>query len=64
MIWLYILAMAGTITAVAYICAHLERLRHWIYRTRGVTELTPRQRRSMARRYQETTGRKKPRRKR
>jgi hypothetical protein len=50
-LWLY----GGTIGAI---CILVEKVFHWLLLKRGVTELTWRQRRGMAKRYKETTGRK------
>jgi hypothetical protein len=50
-LWLY----GGTIGTILIL---IEKLLHRLLLKRGVTELTWRQRRGMAKRYRETTGRK------
>ena len=59
---LYIIIGIMLILAIGPICILAEKPLHWLMRKRGVTELSSKQRRGMAKRYKETTGRKKARR--
>jgi hypothetical protein len=57
MIYLYLIGIIALLVALLYLMAFLNRLMHGALHWRGVTELTPKQRRGMARKYRETTGR-------
>jgi UPF0716 family protein affecting phage T7 exclusion len=56
MIYLYLIGFIAFFIALLYLMAFANRLMHGALKWRGVTELTSKQRRGMARKYRETTG--------
>ena len=54
---LWIIIGLCIILAIGPIAILLEKPYHWLLRKRGVTELTWKQRRGVAKRYKESTGR-------
>lgn len=58
---IYIIIGLCVILAIGPLCILAEKPLHWLMRRRGVTELTWKQRRGIAKRYKETTGRRKAR---
>lgn len=53
-----VLVILVLLAIILYICAYLDKSFHWLLKRRGVTELTHKQRRRLAKHYKETTGRK------